>query len=172
MKIFDKDFIAGRAKAMSAAVVEKKLAEYKKAAELRKKNASKIYLDEYGNEVHINGPVVETVHKVETLQERIARYDRLAAAVRASRQAMNFVANEMGVIGVDKHGQPIFGKDVVEDPEDFEKLSDVEEIDDFGDVIEKPAIGVQDGEKIAAPQSQAIEEPIEKPVADPVPEQE
>lgn len=141
MKLLKEQFIAGRIRHKTVELAEKEYTRLVKAREIRAKNAVNIYLDEYGNEVHVQGPLINRVRKVETLQERIARFDRLAAAVNASRQAMAFVANEIGVIGVDKHGQPIFADGVIEDPADFDKLTDVPEIDAFGEVIPvaKPA---------------------------------
>lgn len=159
MKIDKKHFILSRARNIGKVLAEE---EFKLLQERAKARVStvKIYLDEYGNEVHVKGPIVDRVRKVETLQERIQRYDRLAAAVRASRASMMHAMGEM------------FTDDPDEDPEDDSLLDDTPSRDEFGDLtpnFKRQEIGAQDGEEPAAPTSQAGVQPTAEPVSEPEP---
>lgn len=131
MKISISDFLQGRAKIKAAQDVQASFDTFKASIAKFAKNASKVYLNEFGNEVHVNGPTV-AVLKTETLREKIERLDRLAATVRANRAAMAQVYHDMGIVGVDRNGNPIVED---EDPKDFSLLDDVEQRDDFGEVV-------------------------------------
>lgn len=160
MKIKKEYFILARARNIGQKLAEQEFERLSKIASKKEEKKIKIYLDEYGNEVHVKGPIVDRVRKSETLAERIARYDRLSAAVAASRASMAHVFGDM------------FTDEPDEDPNDDSLMDNVEIRDDFGEVIsptpvEKPEIGVQEGEQTAAPQSQAVEEPTVEPVSEP-----
>lgn len=131
MKISMSDFLQGRAKIKAAQDVQAAFDNFKASVVKFAKNASKVYLNEFGNEVHVNGPTV-AVLKTETLREKIERLDRLAAVVRANRAAMSQVFEDMGVVGIDKDGRPVIEE---EDPTDFGLLDDVEQRDEFGDIV-------------------------------------
>lgn len=122
MKLDKKAFIFARARNIGHTLAEEEFKRLQERAKSKKSDV-KIYLDEYGNEVHVKGPIVDRVRKVETLQERIARYDRLAASVRASRASMSYLMGEM------------FTDEDDEDPYDDSSMSDVVMKDDFGDDI-------------------------------------
>lgn len=82
---------------------------------------SKMYLDEYGREIHVRGPLVASTQKPESLREKIARFDRLAEQVRRNRALM------FGLL-----------QDIEEDDEDVcddKLLDDVVELDPFGEPI-------------------------------------
>lgn len=131
MKVSISDFIQSRAKIKAAQDVQASFDNFKASVAKFAKSASKVYLNEFGNEIHVNGPTV-AVLKTETLREKIDRLDRLAATVRANRAAMMQVYNDMGVVGIDKDGNPVVEE---EDPNDFGLLDDVEEKDEFGEVV-------------------------------------
>ena len=131
MKVSISDFIQSRAKIKAAQDVQASFDNFKASIAKFAKNASKVYLNEFGNEVHVNGPIV-AVLKTETLREKIERLDRLAATVRANRAAMMQVYNDMGVVGIDKDGNPVVEE---EDPNDFSLLDDVETKDEFGESL-------------------------------------
>lgn len=117
----------------------------------------KMYFDEFGREVHVNGPLIDRVKKVETLQEKIARFDRLAAQVRNSRQNMHLAFGDMMT-------------DEEEDLEDDSLLDDTPIRDEFGDDItpvKRPETGVQAGEEPAAATSQSGVQPTAEPVSEP-----
>ena len=157
MKIDKKDFIFSRARNIGNVLAAKEWAKLQSLARARVSTV-KVYLDEYGNEVHVKGPIVDRLRKVESLEERIKRYDRLAAAVRASRASMMHVMGEM------------FTEDPDEDPEDDSLLDDTPIRDEFGDLTPNPKrqeIGAQDGEEPAAPTSQAGVQPTAEPVSEP-----
>lgn len=136
MKIISTDFLLGRAKINAAKDVQASFDAFKASIAKLAKNASKVYLNEFGNEVHVNGPTV-AILKTETLREKIERLDRLAATVRANRAAMAQVYSDLGVVGVDRNGNPVVEE---EDPTDFSLLDDVEIKDEFGEPIEKPIV--------------------------------
>lgn len=126
-------------------------------------SASKIYLNEAGNEVHVSGPLVANLHESETLAQKIARFDRLAAMVRQNRAIMQSVLNE--------------DDDYEESDEELLDDSFADDVssdfDDFGDPIanDNPSpVGATNGDepagKPAAPQqagqaSEQVEEPLE-----------
>ena len=131
MKISVTEFLHGRAKIKAAQDVQASFDAFKASIAKFAKNASKVYLNEFGNEVHVNGPTV-AVLKTETLREKIERLNRLAATVRANRAAMAQVYNDLGVVGIDKNGNPVVEE---EDPNNFSLLDDVEQRDEFGDIV-------------------------------------
>lgn len=155
MKLNKKDFIFARARNIGIELAEAEFARIKTKADEAAKNKVRIYLDEYGNEVHVRGPLVDRVRKIESLSERIARYDRLAASVRASRAAMMHAMGEM------------FTDEADEDPNDDSLLDNVPEKDDFGEdhYIKQPA-APEKGEA-AANGSAALsgDEPVTQPSA-------
>lgn len=131
MKVSISDFIQSRAKIKAAQDVQASFDSFKASIAKFAKNASKVYLNEFGNEVHVNGPKV-AILKTETLRKKIERLDRLAASVRANRAAMSQVFDDMGIVGIDKDGRPVIEE---EDPTDFGLLDDVEQRDEFGDIV-------------------------------------
>lgn len=160
MKIKKEHFIMARARNIGQKLAEQEFERLSKIASKKDEKKIKIYLDEYGNEVHVKGPLVDRVRKTESLAERIARYDRLSAAVAASRASMVHALGDM------------FTDEPDEDPNDDTLMDNVEIRDDFGEVInptpvKEPEIGVQEGEKPAATTSQAGEKPTVEPVSDP-----
>ena len=163
MKISAIEFLHGRVKIKAAQDVQASFDSFKASIAKIAKNASKVYLNEFGNEVHVNGPTVAFL-KTETLREKIERLNRLAATVRANRAAMAQVYNDMGFVGIDKNGNPVVEQ---EDPNDFSLLDDVEQRDEFGDVIvnsnKKPSAdaGAPAGEPAAPPAKPAEEQAAE-----------
>lgn len=123
----DKTFIEMYAKAIGKAAAREMLSEVRKTLSTKEK-PTESYLNEFGNEVHVNCDVAASLTKGETLQERIARFDKLAERVAAIRYA-----RAMGML-------PDVDDGPDEDPNDFDKLDDVEEIDAFGDLVEKPSV--------------------------------
>lgn len=117
----DKVFIEMYSKAIGKAAAREMLSEVRKTLSIKEK-PTESYLNEFGNEVHVNGDVSASLTKGETLQERIARFDKLADQVAAIRYA-----RAMGMLPDDD------GPD--EDVNDFSKLDDVEIRDDFGDIV-------------------------------------
>ena len=160
MKIKKEHFILARARNIGQKLAEQEFERMSKLVSKKDEKKIKIYLDEYGNEVHVKGPLVDRVRKTESLAERIARYDRLSAAVAASRASMVHALGDM------------FTNEPDEDPNDDSLMDNVEIRDDFGEVInptpvKKPEIGVQEGEKPAASTIQAGEKPTVEPVSEP-----
>lgn len=130
MKLNKKDFIFARARNIGMELAEAEFARIKTKVDNAAKAKVRIYLDEFGNEVHVRGPLIDRVRKIESLPERIARYDRLAASVRASRAAMMHAMGEM------------FTDEAEEDPNDDTLLDNVPERDVFGDehYVKQPAV--------------------------------
>lgn len=120
-------FIEAHKKACGKSVYAKQLEDFMKTLP-DVKSHSEVYLNEFGNEVHVNGPVAESLMKEETLQERIARFDRLADTVAAIR-----MARSMGLI----EGET---DEFEEDVNDDSLLDDIEIRDDFGDIVEKVSV--------------------------------
>lgn len=99
----------------------KKMLESLKKVSIDVKDAKKVYINVYGEEVHVNGPVAAALDKPETLAEKIARFERLAANVQAHRQLMASLVQE-----------------IVEDEEDpmaDKEMEEIESEDEFGDPI-------------------------------------
>lgn len=103
----------------------------------------KAYLNDLGSEVHVNGPKVANLDKPESLREKIARFDALAARVRESRAIMSSLAGQL---------------ESDDDDEDLLDIEDGDDFDEFGEIIEKPNLSTSpdDGDvsadKPAAPQ--------------------
>lgn len=145
----DKDqvFLESHAKAIGMAAAKVMLQELKA---VKHETPSKVYIDAYGCEVHVNGPTVAPLSKPETLAQKIARFDALAKKVRASRALM------MGLV-----------QDFNEDDGDLDDGSfadETPEVDDFGDVLEsvpvqKQSTGDGDGEQSPADKSNGDEKP-------------
>lgn len=119
----DKDFIfvMQHKKASGIEAAKSMLKEMKEEAS-KVKDHDKVYINVYGNEVHVKGPSVVTLAKPESLAEKIARFERLAEQVRINRSLLQGLVQEI----VDD-----------EDPNDDDNLDDVKDYDDFGEVIEK-----------------------------------
>lgn len=119
------DFVLSHQKAAG----NKAAVELYERLQARIKNLSdcslKMYLSATGEEVHIKGSTTAQLKKPETLQEKIARYDRLAAQVAQSRAIHYGLSQEM----TDED-------DINAEDDDF---ADIEEKDDFGDVVAKPS---------------------------------
>lgn len=115
----DKIFVNMYKKAIGEAAAKKMLSEIRDSLKKNEK-PSKVYLNEFGAEVHVNGDVVASLSKGETLIEKIARFNRLEEQVAAIR-----FAQQNGML-------PPFD-DFEEDVNDFSLLDDVEIIDEFGD---------------------------------------
>lgn len=117
-----------------------------------------VYLNEYGSEVHVNGPNVVPVGKPESLREKIARFDALAARVRESRAIMAGLASELEP---DDDDEDLLDDSFVDDGDDY---------DSFGDIVERPNLSTSasDGEgpavKPAGPQQPG---PASEPVTEP-----
>lgn len=121
----DKIFIEQHKRAQGEDAAKKMLENVKKS-QIDTKNATNVYINVYGEEVHVNGPIVQPVAKFETLAEKIARFDRLAANVAANR-ALLLELSQSGVFD-----------DSEETPEEEDKaMEEVESVDDFGDVVVK-----------------------------------
>nr|DAU94604.1 MAG TPA: hypothetical protein [Microviridae sp.] len=148
----DKIFLQSHAKAIGMAAAKVMLQELKA---VKHESPSKVYIDAYGCEVHVNGPTVAPLSKPETLAQKIARFDALAEKVRASRALM------MGLV-----------QDFNEEDGDLEDGSfadETPEVDDFGDVLEsvpvqKQSTGDGDGEQSPAVKSNGDEKPTPEPV--------
>lgn len=150
----DKDqvFLKSHAKAIGMAAAKVMLQELKA---VKHDSSSKVYIDAYGCEVHVNGPTVAPLSKPETLAQKIARFDALAEKVRATRALM------MGLV-----------RDFNEEDGDLEDGSfaeDTPEVDDFGDILEsvpvqKQSTGDGDGEQSPADKSNGDEKPTSEPV--------
>ena len=150
----DKDqvFLKSHAKAIGMAAAKVMLQELKA---VKHESPSKVYIDAYGCEVHVNGPTVAPLSKPETLAQKIKRFDALAEKVRASRSLM------MGLV-----------QDFNEDDGDLDDGSfadEVPEVDDFGDVLEsipvqKQSTGDGDGEQSPADKSNGDDKPKTEPV--------
>lgn len=156
----DKDqiFIKSHAKAIGAAAAKVMLQELKA---VKHDNPSKVYIDAYGCEVHVNGPTVAPLSKPETLAQKIARFDALAEKVRNSRALMMGLAQDF--------------KEADADLEDDGFVEDTPQVDDFGDLLEsfpvkKPSTGDGDGEQSTAVKSNVDEKPKTEPVGESVDE--
>ena len=158
----DKDqiFIKSHAKAIGVADAEVMLQELKA---VKHESPTKVYIDAYGCEVHVNGPTVAPLSKPETLAQKIARFDALAEKVRASRALMMGLAQDF--------------KEADADLEDDGFVEDIPQVDDFGDVLEsipvkKPSTGDGEGEQSPAVKGSGDEkpktEPVDESVDDPV----
>lgn len=159
MKVSIEDFLKGQRKAGTSAFAEKIAAQVAiDSKEPEKGEPLKTFvLSPTGGEIHRGESVVDRISKPETLREKIARFDRLAAKVRQDRQYLAQIGAEM--LSLDD-----------EDPDDFD-FDDGEYVDDFGDIVVTPSepvinpvkSGDDDGEQAAATKSQAAEQPSDEP---------
>ncbi len=150
----DKIFLQSHAKAIGMAAAKVMLQELKA---VKHESPSKVYIDAYGCEVHVNGPTVAPLSKPETLAQKIARFDALSEKVRQTRALM------MGLVN-----------DINEDDGDLEDdsfVADTPQVDDFGDILEtvpvkKPSTGDIDGGQSPAVKSNGDDQPKPEPVDD------
>lgn len=163
----DKIFIAQH-KFMSGEENAKKMLEDVKKSHLdEEKRAKKVFINVYGAEVHVNGPIIASVNKPETLRQKIARFDRLAENVRANRALLNELAQS-----------GLFDDETETDEESDKEIESVVDVDDFGDVQvksqthmnfkEKESTGsAGDTDDVGDPQSIAADEaaPVAAPSA-------
>ncbi len=109
--------------------------------EEQNKNLHKVYLNALGNEVHVRGPLVANLQKPESIREKIARFDRLALAVRTNRAIMQSVIDEYG------HNDFIEEKDQLDDS----FVNEGEDLDSFGEpVVAEPAKPEMSTQRVAA----------------------
>lgn len=151
MKVSVKDYLQSQKKAGLLDVVEKHLANLPSADK-----SKTFYLSPTGGEVHLGESTVDRITKVESLREKVARFERLAARVRQSLPYGMELAKELA------------GED--EDPDDFD-FEDGEYVDEFGDVHipmsgKDVEIAECEGEKPAATNSQAGEKPSDEVVSE------
>lgn len=90
--------------------------------------------------------MVDRITKTETLREKIARFDRLAARLRLDHQYLAQIGGEM--LSPDD-----------ENPDDFD-FADGEYVDDFGDIVVTPTQPVE-------PKAEPETVPVAEPTADP-----
>lgn len=121
MIVSEKDFIQAHIK-QGAVSKLKSLAQ--KTSEVKDETPTNAFLSHTGGEIHVNGPTVEYLHKGETLVEKIARFDKLAERVMQNRRLMSGLVQDL--------------LDNEENPDDFDFV-DGDDVDEFGDVIEKAA---------------------------------
>lgn len=126
MKVAIEDLLKGQRKAGTSAFAEKVAAQVAIDAKDPEKDepVKTFVLSPTGGEIHRGDSAVDRISKPETLREKIARFDRLAARVRQDRQYLAQIGGEM--LSPDE-----------EDLEDFDFESG-EIRDDFGDSVEIP----------------------------------
>lgn len=146
MKISLNDFIQSHIKQASVT----KLSELA-TARPQEDSPQRAYLSPTGGEIHVNGPTVQYIKKSESLAEKIARFDALSERVHADQRLMFGVVSDL--VSED------------DDPDDYD-FADGNDVDEFGDVIEKvPAKGEQ---PLSAEPAQPVKEQVEPaPVAEP-----
>ena len=159
MKVAVEDFLKGQRKAGTFVFAEKIISEVAIDAKEPKKGepVKTFVLSPTGGEIHRGESVVDRLSKPETLREKIARFDRLSARVCQDRQYLAQIGGEM--LSPDD-----------DNPDDFD-FEDGEYVDDFGDIVVTPTnpvvnpveSGDVEGEKAAATQSPAAEQPITEP---------
>ena len=149
MKVSIEDLLKGQRKAGTSAFAEKIAAQVAiDAKEPEKDEPVKTFvLSPTGGEIHRGESTVDRISKPETLREKIARFDRLAARVRENRMYMAELGGE------------IFSPDE-ENPEDFDFESG-EIRDDFGDRVTIPS---QPVEPKVEPEIVPVAEPAAAPV--------
>ncbi len=160
MKVSINDLLKGQRKAGTSAFAEKIAAKVAIAAkepteeEVEKGIPVKTFvLSSTSGEIHRGESTVDRVSKPETLREKIARFDRLAARVRQDRQYLAMIGGEM--LSPDD-----------ENPDDFD-FDNGEYVDDFGDIVVTPT---QPVEPKVEPETVPVAEPTADPVeADPTP---
>lgn len=155
MKVAIEDLLKGQRKAGTSAFAEKIAAQVAiDAKEPEKGEPVKTFvLSPSGGEIHRGESTVDRISKPETLREKIARFDRLAARVRQDRQYLAHLGGEM--LSPDD-----------ENPDDFD-FDDGEYVDDFGDIVVTP---IQLDEPEDEPETVPVAEPAADPVeADPTP---
>lgn len=119
----DKIFIAQHKFMSGEEKAKKMLEDMKKTFSNKEKSAKKVFIDVYGAEVHVNGPLVASVNKPETLRQKIARFDRLAENVRLNRALLNELAQS-----------GLFDDEIETDEESDKEIESVVDVDEFGDV--------------------------------------
>ncbi len=109
--------------------------------EEKNKEPRRVYLNALGNEIHVQGPLVANLQKPESIREKIARFDRLAFAVRTNRAIMQSVKDEVGDL------EPIDEKDQLDDS----FVGEGEDLDSFGEpVVAEPAKPEMPTQRVAA----------------------
>lgn len=116
----DEIFICQHKKACGEEAAKKMLETLKKK-QPDVKAATKVFINVYGEEVHVNPAPSMPLVKAETLAEKIARFDRLSAVVASNRSLLQEMA-ESGFFDDDE-------EDIMAEKE----MEDVEEVDDFGE---------------------------------------
>lgn len=145
-----KTFVCMYKKAIGASQAAKMFDEAQ-SIQKEQKTHSEVFLNEFGNEVHVNGDMAASMLKGETLKERIARFDKLAATVAALRLA-RFAED------------PDHFDEFDEDVNDDSLLDDIEIRDDFGDKVEKPSSAEQKDSASAAQSMPAASVSGDEPV--------
>ena len=149
MKVAIEDLLKGQRKAGTSAFAEKVAAQV--AIDVKDPEKGELVktfvLSPTGGEIHRGESVVDRISKPETLREKIARFDRLAARVRQDRQYLAQIGGEM--LSLDD-----------ENPDDFD-FDDGEYVDDFGDIVVTPTQPVE-------PKVEPETVPVAEPTADPV----
>ena len=126
MQLNKDDFIKSHAKAGGSKLAEQLYNRLQAKIKSLPECPLKMYLSATGGEVQVNGPGSQSTRKPETLQEKIARFDRLAVQVAASRAVMHGLSQEL-----------TDDDDIDAEDDDF---ADIIEKDEFGDVIGKPSV--------------------------------
>lgn len=126
MQLNKADFIASHAKAGGVNLADKLYAQLQAKIKSLPDCPLKVYLSATGGEVHVKGSTTASLKKPETLQEKIARFDRLAAQVSQSRAINYGLAQEL----------EDDDSEIDAEADDFE---DIVETDDFGEIVAKPA---------------------------------
>lgn len=116
----DENFVAQRQTVCGKQKALEMLSNLKALHPETKEKPSKVYINIYGAEVHVNGPTVAPVTAPETLQQKIARFERLAESVRANRALLAGL-------------QADFFADEESDEDEEKAMEEIDSVDDFGD---------------------------------------
>jgi hypothetical protein len=166
MKVSAEHYLAAHRKSGKKDLVEKKMASDAILAKDPTKEEKELgifktfVLSPTGGEIHRGESVVDRISKPETLREKVARFERLAAKVRENR------AYQYNML------QESFGPDTDGEENDFD-FEDGDFVDEFGDVHipiadKRAEIDEDDGEKSPAPKEQGDEKPKSEPISEPV----
>lgn len=149
MKVSIVDLLKGQRKAGTLAFAEKFSAQVAIDAKepVKGESVKTFVLSPTGGEIHRGESVVDRISKPESLLEKIARFDRLAARLRQDRQYLAQIGGEM--LSLDD-----------ENPDNFD-FDDGEYVDDFGDIVVTPTQPVE-------PKVEPETVPVAEPTGDPV----